>query len=92
VFYPYLLKGRPMGEILLMNQIHMGWITSFVGDPLYSLPLAPQRPQALPALSWDKNVRVFSVNDSEQGNWLSGHGGFGGNARGTTFGPDADGP
>jgi len=68
VFYPYLLKGRPMGEILLMNQIHMGWITSFVGDPLYSLPLAPQRPQALPALSWDKNVRVFSVNDSEQGN------------------------
>ena len=66
VFYPYLLKGRPMGEILLMNQIHMGWITSFVGDPLYSLPLAPQRPQALPALTW-KNVRVSSVNDPEQG-------------------------
>lgn len=67
VLYPNLLKGRPMGEILLMNQIHLGWITSFVGDPLYSLPSAPQRPQALPALSWDKNVRVSAVNDPEQG-------------------------
>lgn len=38
IVYPFLLKGKTMGEILLMNQIHLGWITTFVGDPLYSLP------------------------------------------------------
>jgi hypothetical protein len=67
LFYPALREGRSVGEILLENQVHMGWITSFVGDPLYRLPLAPQKPGGLNGLTWDKNVRVASVRDAERG-------------------------
>lgn len=67
VFYPALREGRPVGEILLSNQVHMGWITSFVGDPLYLLPLAPQKPGPLTGLTWEKNVRVEPVRDAERG-------------------------
>jgi len=62
-----LLKGRPMGQILLASQIHLNWITSFVGDPLYRLPMEPQRPPALTDLTWKKNVRVESMRDPQQG-------------------------
>lgn len=62
-----LLKGRLMGQILLANQIHLNWITSFVGDPLYRLPMEPQRPPALTGLTWGKNVRVESMRDPQQG-------------------------
>lgn len=58
ILYHYLLKGYPMGEILLMNQVHMGWITSFVGDPLYRLPVTPDQPPNLLGLSWEHNVRI----------------------------------
>ncbi|WP_321532683.1 hypothetical protein [uncultured Desulfuromonas sp.] len=34
IFYPALLQGKTLGEAWLMNQIHLGWITTFVGDPL----------------------------------------------------------
>lgn len=67
VFYPALREGRPVGEILLSNQIHMGWITSFVGDPLYRLPPEPQKPGGLIGLTWDKNVRVAQARDAERG-------------------------
>lgn len=67
VLFPLLLKGRPMGEILLANQIHLNWITSFVGDPLYRLPSDPQRPPALPGLTWKKNVQVQTMRDAQQG-------------------------
>jgi hypothetical protein len=67
VLYPLLLKGRPMGEILLANQIHLNWITSFVGDPLYRLPADPQRPPALPGLTWKNHVRVKTTRDAQQG-------------------------
>jgi hypothetical protein len=67
VFYPALREGRPVGEILLSNQVHMGWITSFVGDPLYRLPPEPQKPGGLTGLTWDKNVRVAAVRDAEHG-------------------------
>ncbi|PKN42159.1 MAG: hypothetical protein CVU60_08035 [Deltaproteobacteria bacterium HGW-Deltaproteobacteria-18] len=67
VFYPALREGRPVGEILLGNQVHMGWITSFVGDPLYRLPLVPQKPGGLNGLTWEKNVRVAPVRDAERG-------------------------
>lgn len=67
ILYPALREGRPVGEILLSNQVHMGWITSFVGDPLYQLPLAPQKPGGLTGLTWEKNVRVAPVRDAERG-------------------------
>ncbi|UTF50724.1 hypothetical protein NLA06_02210 [Desulfomicrobium sp. ZS1] len=67
VFYPALREGRPVGEILLSNQVHMGWITSFVGDPLYRLPSEPQKPEGLTGLTWDKNVRVAQARDAERG-------------------------
>lgn len=62
-----LLQGRPMGEILLGSQVHLGWITSFVGDPLYRLPREPQRPAGLSGLTWETNVRVAPVRDAERG-------------------------
>nr|WP_320114294.1 hypothetical protein [uncultured Desulfuromonas sp.] len=34
IFYPALLQGKTLGEAWLMNQIHLGWITTFIGDPL----------------------------------------------------------
>jgi hypothetical protein len=34
IFYSALLHGRTLGEAWLMNQIHLGWITTFVGDPM----------------------------------------------------------
>lgn len=65
--FSLLLKGLPMGEILLANQVHLNWITSFVGDPLYHLPMEPRRPPALTGLTWGNTVRVESMRDSQQG-------------------------
>ncbi|NLW81394.1 MAG: hypothetical protein GXY42_06940 [Desulfovibrionales bacterium] len=71
VFYTCLLRGFPMGEVLLANQIHLNWITSFVGDPLYRLPMETQHPPALAGLAWDKNVRVTPGRDPAKGKgWL----------------------
>lgn len=67
LFYPYLLKGYPTGEILLANQVHLNWITTFVGDPLYRLPLEPRQPPELDGLSWERSVRVAAVRDPELG-------------------------
>jgi hypothetical protein len=67
VLFSLLLKGRPVGEILLANQIHLNWITSFVGDPLYRLPTEPQQPPALADLTWETNVRVKTMRDPQQG-------------------------
>ncbi len=38
ILYPFLERGKTLGEVLLMNQIHLGWITTFIGDPLYQFP------------------------------------------------------
>lgn len=71
VFYTCLLRGFPMGEVLLANQIHLSWITSFVGDPLYRLPMETQHPLALAGLTWEKNVRVTPGRDPAKGKgWL----------------------
>lgn len=67
VLFPSLLAEYPIGEILLMNQIHLGWITSFVGDPLYSLPGKPRPPAALPELSWERDVRVRVWREETRG-------------------------
>lgn len=64
VLYPLLLKGLPMGEILLANQIHLNWITSFVGDPLYRLPMETQQPPVLTGLTWERNVKVAFMRES----------------------------
>ena len=63
VLYPCLLDGYPVGEILLMNQAHLGWITSFVGDPLFSLPERPRSPGAFPTLSWERDVHIRAWRD-----------------------------
>ncbi|WP_031386090.1 hypothetical protein [Desulfonatronum thiodismutans] len=68
VLYPFLRQGYPVGEILLMNQIHMAWLTSFVGDPLYRLPNDSPRPPDLPELDWEQNVTVKSIRNPEIGN------------------------
>jgi len=34
VFYPALSQKKTLGETWLMNQVNLGWITTFVGDPL----------------------------------------------------------
>jgi hypothetical protein len=67
VLLSMLLKGRPIGQILLANQIHLNWITSFVGDPLYRLSTKPQRPSAVTGLTWETNVRVETMRDPQQG-------------------------
>lgn len=43
VFYPALLKEKSIGEALVMNQIHLEWITCFVGDPLLKFPQENQK-------------------------------------------------
>jgi len=67
VLYPYLLDGYAIGEVLLMNQVHLGWITSFVGDPLYVLPRHPRSPGSFPALSWESDVTVERRRDPALG-------------------------
>lgn len=47
VFYSALLRGNTLGEAWLMNQMNLGWITTFVGDPLMQLPATPAVPQPL---------------------------------------------
>jgi len=34
ILYPLMTQGQTVGSALLANQIHLGWITSFIGDPL----------------------------------------------------------
>jgi hypothetical protein len=67
LLFPLLFQGYPIGEILLANQIHLNWITSFVGDPLFRLPLKPKQPPGLSGLSWERNVRWAAVRDPALG-------------------------
>ncbi|WP_045221311.1 hypothetical protein [Desulfonatronum thioautotrophicum] len=67
IFNPLLLEGYPVGELLLMSQIHLGWVTSFVGDPLYRLPARPSRPKRWGELAWEEHVRVMPSHDSDHG-------------------------
>ncbi len=65
ILYPFLLKGKTIGEILLMNQIHLGWITTFVGDPLYSLPAHPTIDTVSPDFDKQKDVHYIIQKDGE---------------------------
>ncbi len=58
ILYPLLLRGYTAGEALLANQIHLGWVTSFVGDPLYRLPPVPE-PDGQPPRIAPAGVRTF---------------------------------
>jgi hypothetical protein len=37
ILYPLMTQGQNVGSALLANQIHLGWITSFIGDPLLQI-------------------------------------------------------
>lgn len=72
IFYPFLLRGRTLGEAWLMNQTHLGWIATFVGDPLYRLPDRPrideQGPRFDPAR--DVEIRLVKGEGREREAWL----------------------
>ena len=72
ILYPFLLKGRTMGEALLMNQIHLGWISTFVGDPLYRLPLKPVKDVEIPKFDENSDVHVWikKGKDNRKKVWL----------------------
>lgn len=61
IFYTFLLRGKDLGECLLMNQIHLEWITTFVGDPLFHLPIDFDRDRIAPALKNDNQVYVTKL-------------------------------
>lgn len=66
IFYPALLHGKTLGEAWLMNQVHLGWITTFVGDPLMTWAGEhASSPQPL-KFDADKDVR-FEVVKGEKG-------------------------
>lgn len=70
VLYPALVSGRTLGEAWLMNQLHLGWITTFVGDPLMTLPAVPREPKF--QLDLDSAVVVKQLKNEEGENevWL----------------------
>ncbi|MDL2124137.1 MAG: hypothetical protein LWX51_13920 [Deltaproteobacteria bacterium] len=50
-----------------MNQIHLEWITTFVGDPLFHLPIDFDRDRIAPALKNENQVYVEKL-PSKSGN------------------------
>lgn len=59
LLYPMLLAGEPLGAVLLANQIHLEWVTSFVADPLYRLPPVALEDHTPPEVVWARDVRSF---------------------------------
>ncbi len=72
VLYPMLLRGFSVGECLLASQIHLEWITTFVGDPLYRLPLDPG-PDRRPPEATARAVRTYRYLTPDGGRavWIS---------------------
>ncbi|MGD9825933.1 hypothetical protein [Desulfobacter sp.] len=72
IFYPFFLKGYTVGELLLMNQAHLGWITTFIGDPLYSWPLSGSKDTTTPEFEQNKDVHIITKKgaDNAQEVWL----------------------
>ncbi len=70
IFYPLLFQGVSLGEALLMNQVHLGWITTFVGDPLYRLPRTPGEPLAL-RFDPERDVALRIVKGESKEVWLA---------------------
>lgn len=70
ILYPFLLRGKTLGEALLMNQVHLGWIATFVGDPLYRLPSTPSEAPP-PRFDPERDVEIRLEKDEGQQVWLS---------------------
>ena len=72
IFYPFFLKGYTVGEVLLMNQAHLGWITTFIGDPLYNWPLSESKDTTKPEFEQNKDVHIITKKgaDNAQEVWL----------------------
>jgi hypothetical protein len=59
ILYPFFMRGRTLGEALLMNQAHLEWITTFVGDPLYCLAQAKGKDEVAPLIDRNRDVHFF---------------------------------
>ncbi|NDY72408.1 hypothetical protein DO021_12110 [Desulfobacter hydrogenophilus] len=72
ILYPFLLKGNSVGEVLLMNQAHLGWITTFVGDPLYHWPLSGSKDTTIPEFKQNKDIEIVTLTgiNKTQEVWL----------------------
>ncbi|WP_157238002.1 hypothetical protein [Desulfobacter curvatus] len=72
IFYPLFFRGYTVGEVLLMNQAHLGWITTFIGDPLYSWPLSESKDTTTPEFEQNKDVHIITKKgaDNAQEIWL----------------------
>ena len=75
ILYPFLLKGRTLGEVLLMNQAHLGWITTFLGDPLYRVEQGKQKDQIAPIFdpSSDVDYKILTNQEKGQELWIRIH-------------------
>ena len=72
ILYPALMKGKTLGEAWLMNQVHLGWITTFVGDPLYEVPLTKSFDKKAPSsFGAERDVSVRIDKDENKVVWLS---------------------
>ena len=60
ILYTALRNGKTIGEALLMNQAHLGWIAGFVGDPLYRLSGNKERQK--PALKISR-IRIIPLKN-----------------------------
>ena len=72
IFYSALMQGKTLGEAWLMNQIHMGWITTFVGDPLMSWAGDNARPHTTLRIDSDNDISFLVVKNekSQKEVWL----------------------
>ncbi|GAB4260207.1 MULTISPECIES: hypothetical protein [Deferrisoma] len=70
ILYPLLLGGYTAGEALLANQIHLEWITTFVGDPLYRLPPAAEPDRTPPAVAGVRTYR-YLTDEGRKAVWVA---------------------
>jgi hypothetical protein len=70
IFYPFLVRGKTLGEALLMNQVHLGWIATFIGDPLYRLPQGVLEAADAPGFNPERDVKVCIKKSEVQEVWL----------------------
>ena len=62
VLYPALMSGYTLGEALFANQLHIGWITTFIGDPLLRYSQAYKTSDNRLPVNPEQNVR-FRINE-----------------------------
>lgn len=70
IFYPFLVRGKTLGEALLMNQVHLGWIATFIGDPLYRLPQGIFEEADTPRFNPERDVQICTKKSEVQEVWL----------------------